>query len=348
MKRKALVLLGVVGVFVCSFVREAVPQNVGKKVPLEVFIHSVMGKTRVDIISEFGKPSCEGPAGMIYENFVKDKTGGIGTVVVTFDQGFPVGTVKIRDGKRVAGLDDIRWIASKVVCPHGTYSIEPSGDPLIQNYNLYFKAVPGGWGVVENSLLSCSGELQKGFTGWVDGQAPKSERDRAVREVEERRRDETERVEARKQEKAPLESTLEKLIGKQISIAFQGIPYKGISFEGGCYTSVSPDWKGESFVTKEGQKYVLARDEKRENGKYYKCYLIEDKHKDGVDYIIFECLIFPDKKRVGMTIWVYKEGQEHPSGNRKVSVPRYSSSPVEYADGSPIDLIASKLLAQVK
>jgi hypothetical protein len=166
MKRLAVILM-LVMVFGYSFLCEAAsknnPKQVTKTPSLKVFVNSVLGRTREDIRAKWGKPTCENPAGMIYEHFVKDPTGGHdNTVFIEFEEGFPIGTVLIREGRRVVGLEDsIRWVASAVICPYGTYSIKDSGNIFIQNYNIYFKPTYGG--VPLENFVSC--DEMKGYTG---------------------------------------------------------------------------------------------------------------------------------------------------------------------------------------
>lgn len=328
--RKIVVLLMAI-VMVIGFINVVEGENQKKAgtekkrvIPLQTFVNAVAGRAYGDIVAKFGIPSCERRSSMIsdyivYENFVKDeRTGEIFSVSVEFRPGFPAGTVKMREGRMVVSSSDLRRVAANVICPYYTFEVKPANDPVVQKYNIYvIPWQPSGFVPTNTQPIPSCEEMNR-------------ENDRINQERD--------REERRKKEKAPLESAVEKLIGKRINSPLREERYPDVSPD--------PNWKGELFVTKEGEKYVLVPGPKPQDGNY-ECYLIEDKHKDKVDYLIFKCLIFSYKRQVCMTIWVYKASEEYPSGNRQVAVPRYSTSLEEYAGSSPIDFIALKLWAQV-
>jgi len=306
-------------------------------VPLQTFVNSVAGRTDTDIEARFGKPSCKGHAiflGMIYENFVKDeRTGEILSIQVLFKLGVPVGTVKIREGRRVIGLSDFKFVASSIRCRYYTFEVETTNDPVVQNYNVYVRPwrATSLFPMNTQPIPSCE-ELNR-------------ENDRINQEIENKR--DREKIEHDKV--APFQDAIEKLIGMQTRgrlsapSVVRGHPSQTEQ------SGSSPNEQWINIVTNEGVKYFLIPDSIKKNtygslygaskSETFECSIREDRYKDGVDYLVFGCEIDCERKRVYIGLRVYKTGRSTQDRARQYETGEWES----YADNSPIHLIASKL-----
>jgi len=302
--RKIVVLLVAI-VIVVGFVNVVGAENKTKKtktVSLQTFVNSVAGRTYQDIVAKFGEPSCEAKAIIIYENFVKDdRTGEILSVYINFQPGFPVGTVKRREGRMVVGFSDMKPLAANISCRYYRFEVRDAGDPVVQGYNIY---------VIANSM---------GFlAGWVHPCE-------AINRQKEQMKEDAEREEGKKK----FRSAVEKLIGKQISVLLGGF----------LQQPDQKDWQWKYIWTIKDIKYFVMPIPKRQD--WLECYVREDRYKDGVDYFIFECHIDPEKKEIKIILTVYIQGKDSPV--------RYETAGREsYTEGSPIDLIASKIKDELK
>jgi hypothetical protein len=340
MKKMGILLLAIV--IVVGFVNVAEAENKIKKtktVPLQTFINTVAGKTDKEIKAIFGEPSCQGHyifLGMLYENFVKDeRIGEILSVQVLFKIGVPVGTVKIRDGRRIIGSSDFKFVASSIRCRYYTFEVADANDPVVQNYSVYIRPwrATSLFPMNTQPIPSCE-ELNR-------------ENDRINQEIEKKRN--TEKIEHDKV--APFQDAIERLIGKQTRGRLSA-PSVVRSFwypSETEHSGSSPNEQWMNFVTNEGVKYFLIPDSIKKNtyGSFYgssksekfECSIREDRYKVGVDYLVFGCEIDCEKKRVYIGLRVYKTGR-----SAQDKPPQYETSEWEsYADNSPIALIASKL-----
>jgi len=341
---KKTVFLMVVIVIVFGFGNVVGPENIKKTgtekrrvVPLQTFVNAVAGRTDTDIEARFGRPSCKGHAmflGMIYENFVKDeRTGEILSVQVLFKIGIPAGMVKMRGGREVISSSDFRFVASSIRCPQYTFEVEDANDPVVQKYSIYIRPwrATSLFPMNTQPIPSCE-ELNREN----DRINQKIERDKKTeREVKK------EREERKKKKETFLKSAVERLIGGQMR--------QSLSF-GGRYPPDIPNWEKNMSVTasKKLREYVFLPVRNNKNPpNVLEGYVIEDRHKDGVDYVIFKSLIHCDQKKVSVTFFIIKtgEGSSEDSYNKSTGfagAEHYKAYEV-YADNSPIDLIASNL-----
>lgn len=162
-------------------------------------------------------------------------------------------------------------------------------------------------------------DASKGFlAGWV----PSCE---AINRQKEQMKEEAEREEGKKK----FRSAVEKLIGKQISVLLGGFSQH----------PDQKDWQWKYIWAIKDIKYFVMPIPKRQD--WLECYVREDKYKDGVDYFVFECHIDSEKNEIKIILTVYIQGKNSPV--------RYETAGREsYMEGSPIDLIASKIKAELK
>jgi hypothetical protein len=159
--RKMVILLMAI-IVVAGFVNVIGAENKARKtqtVSLQTFVNSVAGRTYQDIVARFGKPSCEGHPmrlGMLYEHFVKDeRTGEILSVRVLFQKGIPIGTVRVREGRRIIGPSNVKYVATNIICQYYSFKVERADDLIVQDYIIYVKPIPWGPRYSDSKLLSC-------------------------------------------------------------------------------------------------------------------------------------------------------------------------------------------------
>jgi hypothetical protein len=359
-KMKKIFVLLMAIIIVAGFVNLVGAENKKKTgtekrrvVPLQTFVNSVAGKTDKEIKAIFGEPSCQGHyifLGMLYENFVKDeRTEEVFTAQILFKIGLPVGTIKMRDGRRVTGQSDFKFVASTIRCPYYTFEIEDLGDPVVTSYKIYVKSWRPTSLFPRNTqpIPTC--------------ETLKMENDRINQQIEQRDREKIEQEERTKKERALFESAIEDLIGRELInldkfirggsdlplIAKVENTSHGVKAWIHDYRSIEGEGLvGEEFASK-GKKYILVPTRKRSSQSrgnlpwrkpsehcpdcdVFEYYLLEDRNKDGTDYAIIELSIDSTKKTVSIEIY---------GSHRRVV-------DVEYADNSLIGLIASKLKAR--
>jgi len=113
----------------------------GKTVSLQTFVNSVAGRTYKDVVARFGEPSCKGDSGITYNNLVKeDRTGEILGIYIDFQPGFPVGTVKKRDGAMIVGFSDMKYVVANILCRYYRFEVRDAGDEVVQNFRVYRSA----------------------------------------------------------------------------------------------------------------------------------------------------------------------------------------------------------------
>jgi hypothetical protein len=184
------------------------------------------------------------------------------------------------------------------------------------------------------------------------------ENDRINQEIKEKRdreKMEQEEQEIRKKKEEQDRVRLEKLIGKQINLSnfrTYGLGSRKLRIQDTTYGKMvwihrpsvieGEGLRGKEFSTSEGEKYILIPIRKSNSSwrgnlpwiepyefcpecDVFEFYLIEDRNKDGTNYIIFECSINCEKKKVS------------------IQGPSCSIFNEDYVDNSPIDLISSKL-----
>jgi hypothetical protein len=292
-------------------------------VSLQTFVKSVAGRTEEYIVTKFGKPSCQGHyifLGMIYDNFVKDeRTGEILTVQVLFKIGIPGGTVKIKEGKRVIGQSDFRFVAASVRCGYYTFIVEDANDPVVQNYNIYVKPwqATSLFPMNTQPIPSCEQVERENHRINIE----MKQRDR---EKKEREKKELEMEERENEKIAPFKNAVDKLIGKSTRIHSSNVYWK----------PGDEVWEWKYDLTFEGTKYFIMPVQGEKD--FLECNIREDRYKDGVDYLIFRCLIDSNKKQVDTKLGVYRSGEVLP-----VRFDTYVPEP--YTKGSPIDLIVSTI-----